>query len=134
MKLYVTYSERRSGGICGEEQYSRRSDTIIDFQLNSVSYQEPEDWYKEPFEIDCTEIPQIVYVVLVRYGSGDSFGQSYGHGQIEGVYLSEDEAQKIVESIRKETYTGYSPWIGYFNSLECVNYHPMMVRKYPIIT
>ncbi len=136
MKLYVTYSENRTGGIYEtDEQYSRESDTIIDFQLDSVSCEEPENWHKEPFNVDCTEIPKIVYVVLVRYSDSDSFSRSSGNGSIENIYLSEDEAQQVVESIRKDKYNGnsYASWNSYSSSLESVNYHPMMVRKYPMI-
>lgn len=73
---------------------------------------------------------------MVRYKDGDTFGNSYGHGHIEGVYLSEDKAQEIVESIREGTYNkklGYVPWDGYFNRLESVNYHPMTSTKYPMV-
>ncbi len=143
VKVYVSYQENRTGGAAlSDERWSSREDTIIDFQLKEISLQEPSSWYKEPFEIECQKIPKIVYVVLVRYEDGDTFGNSYGHGHIEGVYLSEDQAQKIVESIRENTYVGkdatkedhgYIPWNGYFNRLESVNYHPMMIRKYPMV-
>lgn len=143
IKVYVSYQENRTGGAAlSDERWSSREDTHIDFQLKEVSLQEPSSWYKEPFEIECQDTPQVVYVVLVRYKDGDTFGNSYGHGHIEGVYLSEDQAQKVVESIREDKYVkkgvakkfaSYLPWNGYFNRLESVNYHPMMVRKYPMV-
>lgn len=136
MKIYVSYTENRTGGASlSNEKWSDREDTRVDFQLVGVSVVEPTDWYKEPFDLDCQDLPNIIYVVLVRYKDGDSFGSSYGNGHIEGIYSSEDEAQKIVESIRNKTYTKniYVPWEGYFNKLISVNYHPMMVRKYPIV-
>lgn len=143
VKVYISYQERRSGGEpLSNKKWSSRKDTIIDFQLKEASLQEPSSWYKESFEIECQKLPKTVYVVLVRYKDGDTFGNSYGHGYIEGVYLSEDQAQKIVESIREDKYVkkggakkfaSYLPWNGYFNRLESVNYHPMMIRKYPMV-
>jgi hypothetical protein len=143
VKVYISYQERRSGGEpLSNKRWSSRKDTIIDFQLKEASLQEPSSWYKESFEIECQKLPKTIYVVLVRYKDGDTFGNSYGHGYIEGVYLSEDRAQKVVEAIREDTYVGegatkksrgYIPWNGYFNRLESVNYHPMVIRKYPTV-
>lgn len=137
MKVYVTYNETRRGGKpLSKKRWSSREDTHVDFQLTGVCLEEPKAWYKEPFELDCKELPKVVYVVLVRYSDGDTFGNSYGHGHIEGVYLSEDDAQKVVEAIRNDKYKSketYVPWVGYFNRLESANYHPMVVRKYPMV-
>lgn len=137
VKVFVSYTESRTGGASlSNEPYSQRENTHIEVQLKEVSFTEPTSWYKEPFEIECKKLPKIVYVVLVRYSDGDSFSNSYGNGHIEGVYLTEDEAQEVVESIRKEKYKGkqgYNPWDGHFNGLESVNYHPMTTRKYPMV-
>lgn len=138
MKLYVTYDEIvRGGKPQSDGPYSLREDTYVDFSLKEVSMQENSSFYKEEFEVPEFDIDEpapgflrCVYVVLVRYQDGNSFGRRFGNGFIEGVYLTEEAAQKVVLQIMSDTYPKYARWEGYFNRLESVNYHPMMVRKY----
>jgi len=89
-----------------------------------------------------------VWVVSVRYSTGDTFGSSHGHLAIAGVYATKDEAEYVAETIQlaeEENQKGrwgekpkfdeatkarlkawrqdtrYFPWEGYFESIESVD-------------
>lgn len=141
MKVYIEYRDYSTGGdaIEPEERWSSRTDTIHDYSLVRASVTKPEQsYYYEECELDCDERPKDVYVVLVKYSSGDTFGNSYGHGHIEGVYVSKTRAMDIAESIRNGTYKKdskekyvYRPWEGYFEGLEEVGCFVMTLRDSP---
>jgi hypothetical protein len=114
MKIYIEYKEKRSGGEAEDEsdRWSSRADTNIDYKLVNAYLQKPEScWYFEEFDVECEETPKDIYAVVVRYQDGDTFGTSYGNGCIEGVYLDEDTALKVVEFIENDTYKEkYARW------------------------
>lgn len=56
--------------------------------------------------------------MVVIYTTGSTFGTRYGCGEIEGVYLTKEEALAVKESINNDTYQGYACWKGYFEDLE----------------
>jgi broad specificity phosphatase PhoE len=90
-----------------------------------------------------------VWVVSVKYSTGDTFGSSHGHLAIAGVYATKDEADYVAETIQltdQESNAGkwgrpeakfdeatkarlkawrqdtqYFPWEGYFESIESVD-------------
>ena len=138
MKVFITYDESSSGGedLNPEEEWSSRADRIYDFRLVRASLERTtKSWYSEEFEIDSEIRPQDVFVVLVRYSSGDTFGSSYGHGHIEGVYFDKDKAMEVAETIENGTYNkkgfnkrGYTVWEGYFESLESAQCYVMRLH------
>ena len=138
MKVYITYESYGGGGekIDPGDHWSSRNHTIIEYNLKYACLVKPESWYFEERELDCEEPPRDVYVVLVRYSDGDTFGSSTGNGYIEGVYANKSQAMKVVESIRNDTYIGkgkrgYVLWKGFFNELELVRCYVMKLRKKP---
>jgi hypothetical protein len=127
--IYVTYNERRSGGEPeSSERYCSRSDTIIEYNLKGASVMSPKSTsYYNTYEVAWETLPSIIYVVLVRYKSGDTFGSSYGNGYVEGVYADEASAAAVMQSISGKSYKGYAPWDGYFERLESVDVEPLML-------
>lgn len=142
-RVYVSweYTSESGGGICpGQEddEWPSREDTHREHTVHGVfrddqsrqwcRYHEREDVPFDPAGVSE------VWVVGVTYGSGDTFGSSYGNFTVVGVYDSEDEAESIARDIRadddnsnrygepkkkaKERFTGYKPWTGYFERLE----------------
>ena len=75
---------------------------------------------------------ETVYLVVVRYGDGDTFGHTYGNWTVFAATASEEEALKIGESIEDGSLVkkkpGYYRWTAYFNSLESVEIHAFRVR------
>jgi len=72
----------------------------------------------------------VVWVVVVRYTTGDSFGTTYGEWHVESAYETIDEANEIKKKIEEGEYKsglGYTPWVGYFESLEGVHVERMVV-------
>jgi len=123
--LYVDFDEWcEESGIGAEEDggaWSYRGTSIYNFELREIRI--------APFPMSITkEVPfdvvrgQTVYIVLARYSTGDSFGNSEGHGCIVGIYKNEKDAQAIIDSVSDETYyekvEKYPPWKGYFESLQ----------------
>lgn len=90
--------------------------------------------------LNAKKKPAFVYVVVVRYDSGDTFTQTIGNGYIEGAYTRLDYATKLKGLIEKSdgSYEKHKaakigrpvqfvPWIGYFESLNNVEIHAMKV-------
>lgn len=149
MKIYVIYEESSSGGedLDPEAKWSDRADTIIDYKLIGSSLIKPDSWYFQEFELDCIEKPVDVFVVLVRYSDGDTFGQSFGNGHIDGVYLTKEEAQTAVKAIEEDELIKtdpyiprsfrngpykHKPWKSYFANFESVQCYVMKLRETPI--
>lgn len=121
--LYLEYDEYSSGGdALDDSEWPNYSDINITWTLGKVFLnKEKAPWIRR--EEDTTfpvKHGDIVYVLLVQYSSGNTFGSSYGNTCIEGIYPSYDAAELVSESIKNKSYHGYMPWDGYFESLEDV--------------
>lgn len=122
--LYVEYDEEVSSVISdtqGEDgPYSGFREDVYDYSIGSVKINKPKSYQYEEMilQTNDTVLPSTVYVVIVRYSTGDTFSHSSGRGTIEGVYETEGEANKIKNAINTDQYKGYASWKGYFESLE----------------
>lgn len=145
-KVYLIYDESAHGGeICeGEEgsNYPEHEPEYNEFYPKGLRLKAP-DW-SETIEVDFdpSGLDQL-YVVIVRYSSGSTFGTTHGHWHVIGAYESRDEAEKIEMAISKGTgmynrsekglYTdknrAYMPWVGYFESLEEVTVERLDIWK-----
>jgi hypothetical protein len=139
MKLYLLYSEYRSGGeICeGQEddQWPNYEDVYVEWDLLhcKLSRHERERNCEEvdvPFEVKRGDT---VYVVYVRYGTGGTFGHTVGAWNIVGVYNNLDEAAALESSINDGSYEKrkgiYVPWTGYFGCFESCDIKYMTVKE-----
>lgn len=96
--------------------------------------------YNESIDVDFEPATGAeVFLVVATYGTGDTFGHSCGNVTIVGCYAEESQADSIASDIRaddsntdrfgdvkkgkKERFTGYKSWTGYFDSLEGVEVH-----------
>lgn len=94
-------------------------------------------------EIDFEpQIGQVVFPVIVAYGTGDTFGNSSGNSTVVAVVDTPDKAMEIKKAIEddyKDRSGGYSisvggkeiytyNWKGYFESLEWVRVETELVR------
>lgn len=135
-RVYLIYDEEtHGGGVCrGDEDsdWPNHNDEYNTFTPKGLRLKPPE--WSETIEVDFdpTELDHL-YIVVVRYSSGSTFGRTHGHWHIEGAYKTYDEAEKIEMAISKGTgwydpekdygdraYPGRTgmPWVGYFESLE----------------
>lgn len=95
--------------------------------------------YSEVIEVDFNpeeveKAGQFVYVLIVTYCDGGTFGRTNGLHHIITATLDTKEAERIAQNIRADEekykkdyagyhegdkqYDGYSPWIGYFSRLQ----------------
>ncbi|MHA1794809.1 MAG: hypothetical protein ACTSUK_01760 [Promethearchaeota archaeon] len=131
-EVYLTYESGTSGGeICDGQQDSDwpdREDTCTMFVPKNIKLKAPE--WSETIEIDFDPSKlEYLYVVIVRYSSGDTFGSTLGNWHIAGAYANFAKAKKIENKINNDTYKGYTPWVGYFEALEGVTVEKLDIWK-----
>ena len=125
--IIIEYRNYRTGGEAKEDSpNSDRNDTHVDFRIITVMTEEIGSvrgcsiyHARIGVDFDPTKHPR-VWVVTVIYKDGDTFGKSYGNGQIVGVYDTVEKATKIEKQIYEGKYEGYASWDGYFSVLEIV--------------
>lgn len=107
-------------------------ETIYNSRIDKVSRNKDllHKWSFEAFKVpQSTYDADKVYVVVVTYSSGDTFGCSYGNIAIAFVTEDADEAikaKKAVETDWSDKWrdhpkgVGYAPWNGYFEGVQSV--------------
>lgn len=141
----VSVNYNHSGGwALSDGPYPDREDEYT--QIEGVTVTRDDDSYiKVPFEpVDDTT----VYVVIVRYQSGDTFGTSYGNYEVMDVFDDADEAKELAEAVDRDAYSSdirgkvetkfefthdgkeyYKAWVGYFERYEGVEVHSVRVGE-----
>ena len=135
-ELFINYEEGvESGGeICaGQENdaWPSYEDTFKWFSVKDITLKNTNP-YHETFQCEG-QVPSHLYVVVVRYYDGNTFGRTCGYGHIEAVLKTKEEAEILEKRIWEDndfiSYRGYNPWHGYFSGLEDVEVHKVMVDK-----
>jgi hypothetical protein len=150
-KVYLTYSEHRSGGDIyeGQEEYDfpDREDSYIDFTPKGL-FTKQGQWQET---IDVTFNPnkyvdKDIYLVVVRYETGDTFGCTYGAWSVTGAFSSLEEAElmrTIIEQDDEKVYdaaykehevewpnaSSWPAWKGYFERLSSVEIYCITLRN-----
>lgn len=138
-EIYLTYDEHRRGGDIrtGQESYAWPSyeDSYIEFIPKGL-FAKKGDW-QETVEVTFDPkdfIDQDIYIVVVRYETGSTFGRIYGAWSTPGAFVSLEEAHTMKDIIENGDYiTGYEKyrtrwpnahrhpcWAGYFERLSSV--------------
>lgn len=139
--LYYVYEKSSTGGeICAGDENSEwpsYEDEYVDVDLPSIIYLKNEKdeaklpWTRERFEVpEGIKVGDILYLVVVRYTTGGTFGCTQGEVGFEGLYVHKGQASKIVQSIKDDKYfvkNKYAFWKGYFESLESVSIQEVRV-------
>lgn len=97
----------------------------------------------DTFEVEPNE-NGIVYAVIARYSTGDTFGHDAGRVQVMDVFDNNEDAAALTEALEcserdksqsvvdfELKHGGrdyYLPWVGYFERLENVDVHPLRVN------
>jgi hypothetical protein len=121
-KVYLSYSEETRGGeICaGQEDHSwpDHEDTVISFTPESLCTRKGDSQETIGVDFDPTAfVGEKIYMVLVRYFDGDTFGRVTGCWYVEGIYTDLKKAKRIVSRIETGKYKDkntYLPWQTYF--------------------
>lgn len=98
-------------------------------------------FYTKEVETDFDpKVGQVVFPVIVQYGTGNTFGHSSGNIEIVAVYDDADKATRLREQIQEQSNLGGGSfefegktiytynWTGYFESLERVFVETEIVR------
>lgn len=109
-----------------DEPYSWRGVDGKTFEITSAHIHPPKRGWPDGIDVNFDPEAHInanVYIVVVRYSTGDTFGRTDGEWHLEGAYLDSKKATEIADSINNDTYDNRSrkPWEGYFESLEGVS-------------
>ena len=137
--LYLDYNEDREGGeALDDADWSDHAPAHISFNLiNILKYKEHigRGWSEEIEVSEEIFNSKTVFLVVVRYSDGDTFGTTFGHWNIMAVYNLKTKARQLKERIennkleKTDKYGDWKtkPWTGYFASLEGVEIHEMPV-------
>jgi len=144
-EIHLSYDGYETGGdaIDPEDQWSSREDMHRQFhpQFLYVNRDDVPTWQSERIEIDFKpEEGTDVFLLVVRYESGDTFGRSYGNWHIFGVYQKRKEAKQLkvrIEREEQEYEDGgrewkdsdcHKPWRGYFERMEGVEIYNLDIE------
>jgi len=166
-ELVLTYTEYHTGGEATnpEDEWTDHEPEYIEWNPGKVYIDEPERKAREKtaeWRVECLECEEPVkpgdkiWVVVVRYQTGSTFGTSHGNWHIEAVFKNMDKALDVADQIRKDdaaqrewNYShpsykrkakdrppedkyvsprGYKCWQGYFEALEDVQVESFTVE------
>jgi hypothetical protein len=86
-------------------------------------------WLREVCEVNfIPKIGDTVYIVYIRYETGNVLGRINGTWHILGVYDDQNKAEEVKNSVYNNTYNGYTFWKGLFNSLQSCEVESMIVE------
>jgi hypothetical protein len=145
--LYIHTTETSSGGEPeSDDRWCHHSDIVKAVSFNSVSRKRSDGFWPsgDSFEVseEVYKAPK-VFLVIVRYFDGGTFGRTCGCWHIQGSFTTEKEALALAASIRDRSYEKewekqhkkgyhYLPWQGYFSGLEGVEVHCFPVQDEPV--
>lgn len=140
--LFLTYSEDRTGGqVCAGqegEKWASHEDEHIHVEFNELLLEKPTDSRSYPHEVlgpeDVKEGDEL-YLTIVRYYDGGTFGRTCGYWHVHGVHKTAAEAAELAKTVHakgsdRRSYDQYCPWIGYFAGLEGVEVHEFRVARH----
>lgn len=132
--LYMVYDENEDGGgiKSGQENeaWPEHEDSHHSFRPICLLRKNPGKIHIESFEVSedvfkCNEL----YAFIVRYSSGSTFGKSYGHWSLLGIFKTRDEVSDFYKKVNSDDYDGYKCWVGYFEELEGFETHKLSVKN-----
>lgn len=140
MEVYLTYSASSHGG---EALYKEFYPEKLYLDRKNAH-----NWRVETIDVEGNvKLGDYVYLVVVRYSTGSTFDTTYGEWHMIGGYKNINDAGAIRDAInadyKYEGARGYSKhpeapegyplfddykcWVGYFEGLQDVEIHPMIV-------
>lgn len=123
-KFYISLSERATGGkpYPGEEgPYASCEPTHKETDFLRAYATPPQNlMFCESVEVSESEYHYLikkkqVYLAVVFYSDGDTFGTTYGLFKISGIAATEVTAKRLNKKALEED--DYKPWEGYFSNL-----------------
>ena len=123
--LYVSYESKcinvTEDTLGSDGPYSGFREDDWDYTLSAVYTRPPVNItadYDYARLRGATKIPDKVWVLYVRYSTGDTFSHSHGRGAVVNVYATQAQARKDQKLIEEGKYKYSGTWTGYFEQLE----------------
>lgn len=140
MKYYLVYDETHSGGErLSDKEHSDRKLANITFIPKHVIMTDNEPTHPVCISSDYTveldyvgSVPKPyndMYIVVVRYSDGDSFGRADGHWEILFNSVNKSEAKKFFEDFSSDTHIGRKPWDGNFAHYQNIEFHALQIFR-----
>lgn len=135
-RIYVEYNESESGGelLEPEERWSSRADTIKEVEFLRLHRAPPENrFFYDSIELVNDDLLKLdhLFLAVVRYSTGDTFGHTEGAWALVGVAPTYEIAKLMLEEATKPAekgdYKNYRAWEGYFESLTDTEIHELRV-------
>lgn len=135
-RVYIEYTTSSEGGVAinPEERWSDRTDQHVTLEVKNLFKTEPKHlFFKDSIEVDPKVLEQThAFLVVVRYQTGDTFGTSHGNFHFQDVCATQEEAEEVAKACHKprdkNSKENYRPWDGYFERLEDVEIHGMLLN------
>ena len=129
--LYITYDSYSTGGEAeSDEKWCSFTPKQTTVNFRFLHRDTPrERFFYDSFEVDDSLLEKNeLFLAVVRYSTGDTFGSSHGMWHIHGAFADYETALKELEEVTKPSPKGgYKPWEGYFESLEGIEVHCLKV-------
>ena len=133
-KLYISYNESSEGGEIspGQENddWPSHEPEYITLSIRDIFKNRPKDhWRIEEMEVDFVpKVGNTVFLIVVRYGTGDTFSNICGQSTFLSIYEKEEDALAEKELVESRKHKDDWRWDDYFGGLEGVEIHSFTIR------
>lgn len=121
-RLFILYEEDIEGGEALDDgEWANHAPTTITVRFLKLHRNQPIDrFFYHSIEIENPDLLKLnrLYLAVVRYSTGDTFGSTSGAWHIVGASPTKDIAQKMLDEALSPDNKGRKPWEGYFEELE----------------
>lgn len=132
-KLYVSYDSSSEGGEIspGQENdaWPSYEPEYVTLNIQDIFKNRPKNWCVEEMEVDFVpKVGNTVFLVVVRYGTGDTFSNTIGQFIFLNIYEKEEDAIAERELVESEKHKDDWRWRDYFGGFEGVEIHSFTIR------
>jgi len=129
-RIYVTYNESESGGdpIDPSDTWTSYTDKFREVEFLRLYREPPKDrFFYDSIQLVKDELADLdkLYLAVIRYSTGSTFGHVEGCWHIVGVAPTYKIAELMIEGALNGD--GYKPWEGYFERYTDSEIHTLEV-------
>lgn len=134
IRIYLEYKTSVSGGEPEDpsDRWTCHSDTVKEVSFIKLYRSQPKDvFFYNSIEIEDESFlkENHLYLAVVRYSTGNTFGRSTGEHEVVGLFKTEKDAEEFLKEetkpSKKGDYSRYRAWEGYFERLEGTEVHKL---------
>lgn len=133
-RIYIEYTTSEYGGdrIDPDDRWSSRTDRVITVNFIRLHREPPKNrFFYDSVEFSNEDLLKLdtLYLAVVRYSTGDTFGRTEGAHSIVGVAptykIAEAMLAEAIKPTKEGDYKNYKPWEGYFERLTDTEIHKL---------